>query len=401
MEARKIACLFVGWCAIITLVGCWSEQTEQPELTSGSPTDAAERSSTDDAAGKIQRDTGDTGVTGVTGVTGDPPVEPDPVVPEQTGQLPSAGNDGGGADPIPEKSDGPGLHAADGDQPDKPDADSDADSDADDDTGTDAGGGADTNRDTDQQADTYDAEPDGKSPQEMTDQEYYEYYGEERYVTDTKQPDIRSNWVRLHPEQEIWIDKDKKQVILGGRICIRRGPLEMFACPEGLKEHESVVAVRSSAFNVHTALLAVGAVPVSPVQFEPEYKPVEGTPVKIEVTWLVDGKPKTIDARQMVRNVETGEALETHWVFGGSGSEIHPATGERYYFGDSGMLICVANFTIATMDIPVKSTDLNEYWMFEAFTENVPRRGTEVLVTLTPLLDSEEHQAVLKKAEQD
>ena len=72
--------------------------------------------------------------------------------------------------------------------------------------------------------------------------------------------------------------------MVGGKICFRQGLLEMFACPEGTKEHESIVAVKSKAFLVHTALLAVGAEVGKPVQYEPHYVP-QRVQIKIDVAW--------------------------------------------------------------------------------------------------------------------
>ena len=51
--------------------------------------------------------------------------------------------------------------------------------------------------------------------------------------------------------------------MVGGKICLRQGLLEMFACPEGTKEHESIVSVNAKAQTVHTALLAVGLAPAN------------------------------------------------------------------------------------------------------------------------------------------
>ena len=45
-------------------------------------------------------------------------------------------------------------------------------------------------------------------------------------------------------EQPIRIDKEKKIIELDGRICLEEGPLELFACAEGGKEYESVVAIK-------------------------------------------------------------------------------------------------------------------------------------------------------------
>jgi hypothetical protein len=52
----------------------------------------------------------------------------------------------------------------------------------------------------------------------------------------------------------VWIDKKRGLVMVDGAISLREGYLEMFACPVGTKEHESVVAVDSRAQGVHAAL---------------------------------------------------------------------------------------------------------------------------------------------------
>ena len=84
----------------------------------------------------------------------------------------------------------------------------------------------------------------------------------------------------------VWVDMKKKQVIVDGYVSLREGYLEMFACPAGTKEHESVVAVQSSAQVVHAALLAIGAKPGTPVQFTPKFAPATGTEIAVEVRWL-------------------------------------------------------------------------------------------------------------------
>ncbi len=61
----------------------------------------------------------------------------------------------------------------------------------------------------------------------------------------------------------------KKEVIVGGAVCLDEGPIEYFACPKDTKDYESLVAVRSSARLVHTAMLAIGLQPGSPVSFDP------------------------------------------------------------------------------------------------------------------------------------
>ena len=75
---------------------------------------------------------------------------------------------------------------------------------------------------------------------------------------------------RLSPKEEVWIDVKAKHVVVGGTIAVDKGAIEFFACPAGTKEHESIVATRSSAQLVHAGLLAIGLVPGRPVSFTPE-----------------------------------------------------------------------------------------------------------------------------------
>jgi hypothetical protein len=193
--------------------------------------------------------------------------------------------------------------------------------------------------------------------------------------------------IRLAKDYDLWIDPKRKLVVIDGRICLREGQLEMFACPKGTKEHESVIALNSKAQFVHAALLAVGAEPGRTVRFNPEYVPAAGPEVDVFVLWKDrDGNKRQVRAQEWVRHVPTKKAMELPWVFAGSGFWTDEQTGERFYNADAGELICVSNFTTATMDLPVKSSQANADLLFEAFTERIPSIGTQVRVVLRPKL---------------
>jgi hypothetical protein len=149
---------------------------------------------------------------------------------------------------------------------------------------------------------------------------------------------IPANWKRLSEKEEIWIDNQEKLVIVSGRICLNRGLLEMFACPKGMKEHESVVATYPIAMYVHQALLLVGANPGRTVQWEPEYKPAEGPKVQIEC-WFYDEKNELVkrNAKEMVKLVSDGSPLKIDWVFGGSKFIVDP-DGRELYAANGGEL---------------------------------------------------------------
>ncbi len=77
--------------------------------------------------------------------------------------------------------------------------------------------------------------------------------------------------------------------------------------------------------------------------------------------------------------------LDVGWVFPGSGEFVDPTTGKKVYEAEAGDLICVSNFPDAMLDLAIKSTDKSdEGLLFEAWTERIPPRGTEVLMELVP-----------------
>lgn len=191
--------------------------------------------------------------------------------------------------------------------------------------------------------------------------------------------------VRLDPVSRVWIDKKKKRVVVDGYVALDVGQLEMFACTSGTKEHESVVAVFSKAFIVHAGLLAVGAKTGSPVNWEPEYQPPTGTEIEIFCLWVDEqtGERKNINARKWIREIGTeDQTLDTNFVFAGSRMWKDPDTGQEMYQAEAGDLICVSNFATATLDVPMKSSQVNSGLMFAAFEKRVPPRGTPVRLVL-------------------
>lgn len=195
---------------------------------------------------------------------------------------------------------------------------------------------------------------------------------------------------RLDPMQPLWFDKRRKRVVMVGKVCLRQGQLEMFACPEGTKEHESVLSIPVDAWKVHTALLVTGAEPGHPAMFQPDYQPAAGTEIDISLYWTDEsGKRRSAWAQDWVRNAATGATLSAPWVFGGSGFWVDEATGKRHYLAESGDLICVSNFSSAMLDLPIASSGELNQLQFVAYTERIPPKGTKVTIVLTPRLEKE------------
>ncbi len=193
--------------------------------------------------------------------------------------------------------------------------------------------------------------------------------------------------IRLSPDYDVWIDQKRKIVVVDGKVCLRAGQLEMFACPKNTKEHESIVSVNSSARFVHAGLLAVGGRVGHPVRFDPKYVPASGTEVEVLVLWKdQDGKKRKVRAQEWIKHVESGKKMKYPWVFAGSGFWVEESTKTRHYHGDAGDFICVSNFPTATLDLPVKSSQDGGSLLFTAFTERIPPLGTKVRLVLAPKL---------------
>jgi hypothetical protein len=190
---------------------------------------------------------------------------------------------------------------------------------------------------------------------------------------------------RLSPDEEVWVDPRAKRVIVGGVIAVAEGPIEYFACPEGTKEHESIVATKSTARLVHAGLLAIGLVPGKPVSFDPDYVAATGPRVRVTMRWKDEaGAVREVPAQQWIRDTRTGKPLAEPWVFAGSAFWKDPADGKEYYQADGGDLVCVSNFPTALLDLPIESSQSNEALLFEAFGGRVvPPRNTPVEMILS------------------
>ena len=191
--------------------------------------------------------------------------------------------------------------------------------------------------------------------------------------------------------RNLWIDRERNRVIADGYVAMREGPLEMFACGAGTKEHESVVGVIPEASEMHAALLAIGAQVGTSVRFHPRYVPATGQRIRIWVMWPAEetegeAKPYHVtDARQWVLHRKPPKRpMETDWVF--AGSQIwEDSDGTTHYSADGGDMICVSNFASAMLDVPVSSSAQAGQLLYEPNTEKIPPPRTPLRLVLEPI----------------
>lgn len=186
----------------------------------------------------------------------------------------------------------------------------------------------------------------------------------------------------------LWVDRDKTKIYLDGYVAMNDGPLEMFACPAGTKEHESVVASIPKPSEVHAALIAIGAESGKPSTVSPEFMPATGQRIRIWVCYRDnENRFQFVDARDWIVRIGTTDTLKEDWVFVGSSVWTDPRDGISYYEADAGDMICVSNFSTAMLDIPVASSASSDFLEYSPNTKRIPERGTPVRLVLIPLQD--------------
>jgi hypothetical protein len=191
---------------------------------------------------------------------------------------------------------------------------------------------------------------------------------------------------RLDPDTPVWLDPLNKQVVFLAEVCRADYPLEFFATYRD-RSYEAIVATEVKPSIVHAGLLALGAEPGRPVRFRPEFVAPSGMEVAIEVRWKdAQGNLQSSPAQEWVRNIETKKAMDTNWVFAGSGFVTDETTGQQRYMADGGEFICLLNLPTALLDVPIRSASPLESRLFEAFLERLPPTGTPVTILLRPKL---------------
>jgi hypothetical protein len=184
------------------------------------------------------------------------------------------------------------------------------------------------------------------------------------------------------------IKGEKRRVLVQSSICLRRGMLEQLMTRKRTKEHEAILAADVDARVIHTALIAAGAEPGKPVQFQPKFMVPTGTTIKITLQYKDKDKMVSVPAQQWIRNFKSKKILEYDWVFAGSVLIPDPLdkTKKPFYGANDGDVICVSNFDTAMLDLPVNSSKDNDELQFEAYTDRIPALETPVLVILEPIL---------------
>ena len=190
---------------------------------------------------------------------------------------------------------------------------------------------------------------------------------------------------RVELGKNVFFEKegDARRVIVPAKVVLREGQLEGLLTRKGTKEHEYILAADADARMIHAGLIAAGAKPGKPVQFDPKYVPASGSEIKITLRYKKDKETVTVPAREWIRSSKTKKPLDINWVFGGSLEvpDFDDPT-KKLYLANQGDLVCVCNMETAMLDLPVPSPTALEERVFTADAAKIPPVGTEVEIIL-------------------
>jgi len=107
----------------------------------------------------------------------------------------------------------------------------------------------------------------------------------------------------LNPEGTVFLDSAGRRLLLRTEVACPDCILEMALVPEGNREHETILRIRSKAFVIHAGLLALGMQPGKPASFSPEFTAPSGPVISITAVWLDDqGRRQERPLQEWVRN---------------------------------------------------------------------------------------------------
>lgn len=231
-------------------------------------------------------------------------------------------------------------------------------------------------------------------------------------------PEALPDYPKLHPENtltalnpektlfaEITTVDGKKKVVRVGlvcEVCLREGPLEVFLCKKGTKEHEAILRIDADAKFIHAALEAAGAKRGKPTQFvnpqteQPEYKPATGDKIQVLVHYHRGGQLHTHPAQDWIWDRMKKAPMTHHWVFAGSITLVDPDTGREFYGANSGDIISISNFPYSLLEVPVEISKDDANLSYEARTALIPPLWSRVWVILEPPASSSGKKMIRK-----
>lgn len=211
-------------------------------------------------------------------------------------------------------------------------------------------------------------------------------------------------------DQGVMLYQQEKRVEVDARVCIRKGLLELFACAEGGKDHESAVVLLCKPQSLHLALVLLGLKDKrecgggGPQQVGDATTP-KGDRVLVFLEWTdTEGKVERRRAEELIRDQRTGGTMPlVGWAFSGSEfvEELDPdtkkPTGRQIYCANrERSVITTFHDPTAILDNPLMTG--GDDTIYYANEEVLPESGTHAkLIVQVPTEEDVKQMKELEK----
>lgn len=205
-------------------------------------------------------------------------------------------------------------------------------------------------------------------------------------------------------DQGVTLFLEEKRVEVVARVCVRRGLLELFACAEGGKDHESAVVLFAKPQSLHLALVLLGLKDKremgggGPQQVGDPTAP-KGDRVLVFLEWTdKEGKTHRHRAEELIKDQRTNTTMPlAGWTFSGSEfvEEVDPdtkkPTGRQIYCANrERSVITTFHDPTAILDNPLSTGgDDSIYYSNE---DILPDSGTHAKLIVQVPTDEEKKQ---------
>jgi hypothetical protein len=182
---------------------------------------------------------------------------------------------------------------------------------------------------------------------------------------------------------EVLVDLEEGRLDIPGEICVQGGLIELFACTERGKTHESVMILFALPYLIHYGLEILGLSESSRGDFPGDPDAQTGSLLNITARWKKKGEKEVeYPIYQLILNEKTQSPLEElYWVFNGSLFRYQPMIQKEIYMADAtGTIITTWSdpHTVIDSTHPLKMDDT----VFFANHHLLPPRGTSILLTI-------------------
>ncbi|TAK56660.1 MAG: hypothetical protein EPO24_10970, partial [Bacteroidetes bacterium] len=175
------------------------------------------------------------------------------------------------------------------------------------------------------------------------------------------------------------LDSKRREIMLQGAVNMEKGVVELLACAQGGKLHETVLVIDAVPYHLQVALLLLGLQYKGGLEYQGDARTPQGDSVEVYVTWSKNGKDTTVRGEDLVWDVKAASSMEhTSWIFVGS-----KMVEGRFMADQEKSLITTYHDPFTIFDNPLQGGANDE--LYKVNEQLVPPKGTPVTVSIKAL----------------